>query len=71
MSNGWTQERRQRQSEAIRRWSPWKQATGPKTAAGKARSGRNAYKGGHRAALRAEIAAIRGLLSDYENEVFC
>ena len=71
MSNGWTQERRQRQSEAIRRWSPWKHATGPRTAAGKAQCSRNAYKGGRRAALRAEIAEIRGIMADFENEVLC
>jgi hypothetical protein len=71
MSNGWTQERRQRQSEAIRRWSPWKQATGPKTAAGKAHSSRNAYRGGRRAALRDELATIRGIMAEFENEVLC
>ena len=71
MSNGWTQERRQRQSEAIRRWSPWKYATGPRTAAGKAQCSRNAYKGGRRSALRAEIAAIRGIMAEFENEVLC
>jgi hypothetical protein len=71
MSNGWTQARRQRQSEAIRRWSPWKQATGPRTAAGKAHSSCNAYRGGRRAALRAEIAKIRGIMAELEKEVLC
>lgn len=54
MSNGWTPERRAKQAEAIRRWKPWKRATGPKTERGKAASSRNAYKGriNHRAMLR-------------------
>ena len=45
--NGWTPERRARQAAAIRRWRPWEDSTGPRTAAGKARSARNAYTGGH------------------------
>ena len=48
----WTEERRQRQSEAIRQWAPWLSATGPRTEEGKARSSRNAWKGGRRGALR-------------------
>ncbi len=43
-NNGWSPERRARQSAAIRRWAPWKKSTGPKTAAGKARVARNAVK---------------------------
>ncbi len=45
MPNGWTDERRARQAEAIRRWKPWERSTGPKTEEGKAASSRNAYKG--------------------------
>jgi hypothetical protein len=71
MSNGWTEERRQRQSEAIRRWKPWKSDTGPKTAAGMAQSSRNDYKGGRRPTLRAAIADIRGLMAEFENEMPC
>ena len=41
---GWTPERRARHAAAIRRWAPWTKSTGPKTAAGKARSSRNAAK---------------------------
>lgn len=52
MRNGWTVERRKRQAEAIRRWQPWKQSTGPKTEAGKARTAMNGYKGGTRPQLR-------------------
>ena len=43
--NGWTPERRAQQSRAIRRWRPWDQSTGPRTAQGKMRSARNAFKG--------------------------
>ena len=42
MANGWTQERRTRQAVLIRTWRPWERSTGAKTAAGKARSSRNA-----------------------------
>ena len=42
MANGWTQERRARQAALIRIWKPWECSTGPRTAAGKARSSSNA-----------------------------
>jgi len=45
MPSGWTDERRAKQAEAIRRWKPWERSTGPKTEEGKAASSRNAYKG--------------------------
>ena len=50
--SAWTPERRQRQREAIQRWKPWKQSTGPKSPEGKARAARNAWTGGHGAKLR-------------------
>jgi hypothetical protein len=46
--NGWSIERRKRQALAIRRWQPWKRATGPKTAKGKEASSRNSWKHGAR-----------------------
>lgn len=65
-ATSWTPERRQRQAEAIRSWRPWARSTGPTSAAGKARSSRNAYKGGVLQQLRAlnielnrELAAMR------------
>jgi hypothetical protein len=58
MSN-WTPERRARQAQAIQRWKPWTKATGPKTAAGKARVARNGYKGGPRPKLRALAKLLR------------
>lgn len=48
----WTPEQRQRQREAIQRWKPWAQSTGPKTPAGKAQASRNAFTGGHMVRLR-------------------
>lgn len=59
MANGWTPERRARQAELIRRWRPWERSTGPKTAAGKARSNRNGWKGNPRGALRELARALR------------
>ena len=52
MANGWTQERRQKQSEAIRTWKPWSNSTGPRTSRGKAEASQNAFKGGIRPLLR-------------------
>jgi hypothetical protein len=70
MANGWTPERRVRQSELIRSWQPWAKSTGPKSPEGKERVSRNAWTGGHRAQLRelsklvnAEIRASRDLVS--------
>jgi hypothetical protein len=42
--SAWTPERRARQAELIRRVKPWKRSTGPRTAAGKAKSSRNATR---------------------------
>ena len=52
MKKNWTPERRARQAAFLRTLKPWLRSTGPRTTAGKARSARNAYKGGVRAALR-------------------
>jgi hypothetical protein len=50
--NGWTVERRTRQSALIRKWRPWESSTGPRTAKGKAAVRLNAYSGGIRPTLR-------------------
>lgn len=42
----WTEEQRKQQSQKIRQWQPWKHSTGAKTTEGKAKSSRNAFKGG-------------------------
>ena len=52
MSNGWTPQRRARQAALIRSWKPWERSSGPRTAKGKARSARNAWKGGTSVMLR-------------------
>ncbi len=44
MSKGWTEERRKKQAEAIRRWKPWEKSTGPRTEAGKNNCKMNALK---------------------------
>jgi hypothetical protein len=67
-ASGWTQERRQRQREAIRNWRPWQLSTGPRTAAGKRRSSGNADKGGRREALRAELRHFRELITELDAE---
>lgn len=58
MANGWTPERRARQSELIRQWQPWKVSTGPTSAEGKALTSRNAYKGSIRPRLRELAKAL-------------
>ena len=62
MSNGWTPERRKRQSEAIRQWKPWASSTGPRSAAGKRRSAMNRYRGGQREKWRAFCRDVLGAL---------
>jgi hypothetical protein len=59
MANGWTPSRRKRQATLIRRWKPWDRSTGPKTAEGKARVARNAWKGGARPMLRELAKALK------------
>ncbi len=58
----WTTEQRKEQSKKIRQWQPWKSSTGAKTLEGKARSSRNAYKGG----FRKEMRKLRQLLREQE-----
>ena len=68
-NNGWTAERRARQSQAIHRWQPWTHSTGAKTPEGKATSARNAYKGGFTAQLRAFKAQTNQMLKAQKNMV--
>ena len=58
-SNAWTDERRARQSMLIRGWQPWLRSTGPKSAAGKAISSRNARTNPVRRELAEIISAVR------------
>ena len=62
--NGWTQERRQKQSEAIKRWKPWEKSTGAKTIEGKEKSSMNAYKHGGKGKY---IEEIKSFLNKYIN----
>ena len=50
--NGWTPERRVKQSAAIHRWKPWQQSTGAKTPEGKSIVSQNAFKGGMKVQLK-------------------
>ena len=59
MKNGWTPERKARQTAAIRQWRPWEKSTGPKSEEGKARVSHNAYKGGRRAMLRELVRILK------------
>ncbi len=59
MANGWTQERRRRQSELIQTWQPWNKSTGPRTVQGKAKAAQNAFKGGIRPQLRLIARVLR------------
>ena len=52
MSYSRTPEHRRLRAELIRKWKPCEESTGPKSAEGKARVSRNAYKGGTREMLR-------------------
>ena len=63
-SNGWTAERRARQSQAIHRWKPWRQSTGAKTPEGKMVVSQNAFKGGQRAKIQALNKEIRQALKE-------
>jgi len=48
--SAWTEERRERHREIIRKTQPWRFSTGPRTAAGKAASSKNARMSPMRAA---------------------
>lgn len=62
----WTpeQRQRQRQAEAIRRWSPRKQSTEPKSEAGKAMVAGNACTGGEWRKLRDAIKGLNQAMRD-------
>ena len=60
----WTPEQRQKQSEAIGRWKPWQQSSGPKSPEGKAVAAGNAWKGGEWQKLRQAIKALNGAMRE-------
>jgi hypothetical protein len=53
-----------KEAEAIRRWKPWKQSSGPTSAEGKAKVSRNADTGGEWRTLRETIKALNQALRD-------
>jgi hypothetical protein len=59
ITKGWPPSRRKAQAARIRRLKPWLKTTGPRTAAGKARSSQNALKRDPHART---IIGIRALL---------
>ena len=63
----WTPEQRLKQSEAIRRWKPWKSSTGAKTAYGKAISSKNATKKGDSVYIREVIQQINRILKSQKD----
>ena len=66
-SNGWSPERRQRQREAIQRWKPWEQSTGPRTPEGKATAASNSLVHGlFDARSRALIREVRAYLREQQ-----
>jgi hypothetical protein len=65
--SSWTAERRALQSVLIRRWRPWERSTGPRTAAGKLVSSRNASRPGlirqHLEAIEADLRMARSMVN--------
>lgn len=61
-THGWTAERRKKQAERIQQWQPWKYSTGARTQEGKARSARNAYKGGQWLETRKLVREMNAML---------
>ena len=61
----WTLEQRKQQSLKIAQWQPWQHSTGAKTIEGKAKSSRNAYKGG----VRQQLKALNQLLQSQKNSL--
>jgi hypothetical protein len=51
------------------KWRPWEHATGPRSVAGKARSSRNAYRGGYRPTWRAVCKVLNAELRARRNAV--
>ena len=62
MANGWTPERKARQSLLIRSWRPWDSTRGPVTPEGKKRSAMRGYKGDPRGTL-AEARRLARLIA--------
>lgn len=68
MANGWTPERRAKQSAMMMQLQPWMKSTGPRTTEGKKRASQNAYKHGGRCASVRELQKIMAEYSRMERE---
>lgn len=66
----WTDEARAKQRDAIRRWSPWANSTGPRSPQGKAVVARNAYKGDKRGKLKVIRRELRVIMKELD-EIWC
>ena len=73
MANGWTPERRAKQSEQIKSWKPWEKSTGAKTHEGKNKSKMNALKHGCRSEVfrkfDASMADYNRMMREIENDI--
>lgn len=65
----WTPEQRRQQAQAIQRWKPWKQATGPKSVEGKAKVSSNAYRGGQWLEFRQAIKTLTKTLREQKDMI--
>lgn len=61
----WTPEQRAQQSAKIKQWQPWTKSTGAKTQEGKAKSSRNAFKGGGYRLLKKQMVELLREQRDY------
>ena len=65
----WTEERRQEQRERINAVKPWLKSTGATTAAGKAKSSRNAFKGRHMARVNELVKQANAMFKEQREAI--
>jgi hypothetical protein len=65
----WTEQQKQNQSLAIRRWKPWLKSTGAKTDVGKLIVSRNAIKDGESLNHRRFVKELNKLLRMQRNTI--
>ncbi len=68
MGHGWAPQRRARQASLSHTWKPWERSTGPRTDEGKARTARNAFKGGQWLVIRELTKGMNDLLREQHAE---
>lgn len=64
----WTESQRIAQGQAIKRWKPWKSATGPRTTAGKAKISRNSLKHGCNSRWVSELRALERSTKELDSD---